>query len=70
MFSALDRRTRYQHYLLTITKRTDERVASLKTFNPLYDTSASQGKLFFQMLEIVTELERDLILERVSESLK
>ena len=69
MFSALDRRARNQHYLLTITERTHERAVSFQMFNPLYGTSTPQGKLFFQMLGIVTELERDLIQERVSESL-
>ena len=70
MFSALDRRTRNQHYLLTITERTHVRGASLQMFHPLYDTSTPQGKLFFQMLGTVTELEHDLIRKYAIECLK
>lgn len=65
--SKLDRLGRSLSELCRIIKTLNESKATLIIIDQSIDTSTSLGKFFFHIMGAVAELERDLIIERITE---
>src|SRR5258706_13783188 len=66
----LDRLGRSLKQLIETVENLQQRQINLVSLTEHIDTTTATGKLFFQFIAIVAEIERNLIIERTKEGLK
>ena len=66
----LDRLTRSLQHLLEVSQILKDKKANLQSTTNDIDTSTPMGKAFFQIIGVIAELEREVIVERTLAGLK